>query len=342
MCRLNKGFIKTITVIALGTIFCSIIGANSSTKCYFTSSANAEANVNAAQFSDLIKYSFECAELKNIKLDSCGLMEENDEFNKWLNAHKGFNYIIENGCYIDYEKSETDKYPNDNQEVPEEGIIVNPVSINIYAGTTLKALKPIVYFEVEGEIKDYISSLNPAYCNNTTASQSHYDNLRSIGSTNINLDFTKFINGYRDSIEGTITIGYLNSYKYERIPVKFTKGYILYSFGRELFRNTNCTKNKVKASSDFAEGILASYDNLNDNQRNMLDMISPELRGDIERLTARYDDLLCEKIKLENEVKSLKEQNIILSNENNKNEKKIDELNQAIAPKPSEDSGLID
>lgn len=343
--------IKTIAGITIGTLICSLVVTSSSTRSYFRSTASAEANVNAAQFSDLINYSFECVDLKNVNQGACSFIGGASLFNKWLLGHVGFNYAIDKGCYLDYEKKDTAIYPNDSGAIPEQEIIINPDLIKIYAGSSLKSSSPIIYFNVDGDIKEYIEHINPVYCTNNGSKD-------PIGSTDVKINFnlTKFINDVsknigKDSgdIDGTMTIGYLNSYKYEKIPVKFTKEYLLYQFGRELFeelgiinsKNGLCVQSNsqsfAKAASDSdqdsAENIIGSYYQLNDSQKQMLDMISPELTGEIEQLinsynelSKKYNDLLSEKEQLEKQLVEMKDENSKLSDSNNEKSKDIDEL----------------
>jgi chaperonin cofactor prefoldin len=346
--------IKTIAGITIGTLICSLVVTSSSTRSYFRSTASAEANVNAAQFSDLINYSFECVDLKNVNQGACGFIGGADLFNKWLIGHVGFDYEIDKGCYLDYEKHDTAIYPNNNGAIPEQGIIINPDSIKIYAGSSLKSPSPIIYFSVDGDIKEYIEHIGPVYCTNNGSKD-------PIGKTDVKINFNlaKFIsdvskNRGKDNgdIDGTMTIGYLNSYKYEKIPVKFTKEYLLYQFGRELFeelgiinsKNGLCAQSNSKSfakaesdsdsSKDSAESIIGSYYQLNDSQKQMLDMISPELTGEIEKLInsynellKKYNDLLSEKEQLEKQLDEMKDKNSKLNDSNNEMSKKIDELN---------------
>lgn len=343
--------VKTIAGITIGTLICSLVVTSSSTRSYFRSTASAEANVNAAQFSDLINYSFECVDLKNVNQEACGFAGAG-LFNKWLIGHVGFEYTIDNGCYLDYEKDDTAIYPNTNGAIPQEGVVINPDLLKIYAGSSLKSSSPIIYFSVDGDIKEYIEHIGPVYCNNNGSNG-------PIGKTDVKINFNlaKFIsdvskNRGKDNgdIDGTITIGYLNSYKYEKIPVKFTKEYLLYQFGRELFqelgiinsKNVSCaqsnSKSFAKAASDSnnddAENIMGSYYQLNDSQKQMLDMISPELTGEIEKLInsynellKKYNDLLSEKEQLEKQLDEMKDKNSKLNDSNNEMSKKIDELN---------------
>lgn len=347
--------IKTIAGITIGTLICSLVVTSSSTRSYFRSTASAEANVNAAQFSDLINYSFECVDLKNVNQGACGFIGGTGLFNKWLLGHVGFDYKIDKGCYLDYEKHDTAIYPNNNGTIPEQGIIINPDLIKIYAGSILKSSSPIIYFNVDGDIKEYIEHINPVYCTNNGSND-------PIGNTDVKINFNlaKFIsdvskNRGKDNgdIDGTMTIGYLNSYKYEKIPVKFTKEYLLYQFGRELFEelgiinseNGSCAQSNsqsfAKAESDSnqdrAENIIGSYYQLNDSQKQMLDMISPELTGEIEKLinsynelSKKYNDLLSEKEQLEKQLDEMKDENSKLSDSNNEKSKDIDELKSEI------------
>jgi chaperonin cofactor prefoldin len=344
----NLIMIKTITSITIGTIIFSIIATSASTGCYFTSTAGAEANIDAAKFNDLIRYSFECVDFKNVDQGSCNFIGGPELFNKWLIGHAGFNYMINNGCCLDYEKHDTAVYPKDNEVIPKEGTVLNPDLIKIYAGSNLKPSKPIVYFNAEGDIKEYVEPVNPVCCSNDSSTN-------PIGSTDIkiNFNFTKFISRFSDrnggdngDISGIITIGYLNSYKYDNIPVKFTKEYILYQFGRELFKELgylkpkngfNSSEDSIRAASDSDENIMKSYYELNDIQKQILNMISPELTSEIETLVKSYNDLskkynklLSEKAELEKQLDEIKVQNSKLIDGNNEKSKMIYELNSKI------------
>ena len=280
--------IKTITGITIGTVIFSIITTSSLTTSYFISSANAEANVGVAQFKDLIKYSFQCVSLQN-------------------------------GKFLANVEDETVIYPTGDKEIPK--VIINPNLIRIFAGNDLKTSSPIVYFDVEGDIKNYIQPVNPVYY------KKGEENGINKSDININFNLEKFIsdnNISNKNITGTITIGYLNSYKYEKIPVEFTRQYLLYEFGKELFGNLNLIKNNgndlKKADENASKKIIGSYYKLNDRQRKMIDMISPELVKEIEALInshndliKKYDDLLVEKTNLEKELASTKSENSLLN-----------------------------
>lgn len=332
--------INTITGVTIGTIIGSFIAISPITSSYFFSSAKAEANVSVAQFKDLLKYSFKYADFQNVKLDSRANREEAEFFNEWLLGHKELNYKIEKGYFITYEEKETEVYPTDKIIIPEK--IINPKSIKIYAGNDLKISSPVVYFNIEGDIRNYIEPVNPVYYKK--------DGNVDINKTdiNINFDFTKFVkdcNSKINNITGTITIGYLNSYKYEKIPVEFTRQYLLYEFGRELFEKLNSNESNgnefYKEASNTGENtsksIIGSYYRVNDNQKQMIDMISPELMEEIETLISshndlikKYNDLLTEKSNLQKELEGIKNENSKLNEVKKGNEKNIEDLNTQI------------
>lgn len=305
--------IKIIAGITIGTVIGSFVGAIPVTSSYFKSSANVKANVGAAEFKDLIKYSFICEDLQNVKLDSSKNTGEDQLFNEWLLSHNQLNYKIDKDCFIDYKKKETNIYPTDKIKTPKK--VINPKSIKIYAGSNLKTSTPVVYFDIEGDIKNYIQPVSPVF---------YEKNGNNEADININLDYLKLVKD-SDNVTGTITIGYLNSYKYEKIPIEFTRQYLLYEFGRELFTNLN-----IKSTSN---DTIDSYLKINDNQKQMIDMISPELTQEIETLinshndlTTKFDDLSAAKTNLEKELAAAKKDN----------DKKIEELNTQIGQLNSE------
>ena len=296
--------IKTITGITIGTVIFSIVATSPLTTSYFISSANAEANVRVAQFKDLIKYSFQCVSLQN-------------------------------GKFLATLEDETVIYPTDSKEIPK--IVINPNLIRIFAGNDLKTSSPVVYFDVEGDIKNYINPVNPVYY------KKGEENGINKSDIDINFNLEKFISDNNNNISnknitGTITIRYLNSYKYEKIPVEFTRQYLLYEFGKELFGKLNLIKNNgndlKKADENASKKIIGSYYKLNDRQSKMIDMISPELVREIEALInshndliKKYDDLLVKKTNLEKELASTKSENSLLNKDKAGNAKAIESLN---------------
>lgn len=372
--RLRKNriiMIKKIIGIILVIIICSAAFVSSATKSYFTSSANAQVNFSVAQFEELIKYSFNCASLENekiISLDDYGARYS--LLNNWLISHDGFKYKIDSGCFLNcLENKETEKYPNNCNKTIADEVIINPCSINIYSGDNLKIEKPVIYFDVKGDLKDYIEPISIVYCDNklnqNDKSQALNNNIRNIGSTKIkvNLNFMRFINDCNSkysgdrNIKGSITIGYLNSYKSQDIPVEFTKEYLLYKVGREIFDEIYVTKacpisplkidlrnnNKVvstdnlKSSSENIEGIILGYCKLNDKQKQMLDLISPNLTTDIEKLintyndlSKKYNELSDKKAELEKELLNINSKNADLSTAIEDNQRQIDELKKEI------------